>query len=322
MKKVLVVILCIAICLSVVFACVACGDNETHNATYTRNGNYIYFGLYPQTRVNDESLLTNLNKKLNSELSKADDPKNTQSIVYKNKTYFAEQIYKNKNGEMTASAWFVVEPIKWQIIDESNGEALIVSELILDQNKYNETQDSIEVDGKIIISNNYEYCSLRTWLNNDFYNSAFNEEQQLMIIDTTVDNSSRSTFPNLSNYDERSNPYACNDTLDKVFLLSAKDVTDIVYGYSATDLQKNDNSRLKRATDYAMYKGVNTVSQDEIGSKGNSDQVGCGFWWLRSPSNYNDYTSCFVSSSGYIYYTNIRNEILGVVPALKISITA
>lgn len=321
MKKVLVIVLCIVTCLSVVFGCVACGDNETNDATYTREGNYIYFGSYPQTRVTDESLLTNLNKKLDSVLSKTDDLNNTQSIVYKNKTYFADQVSKDKNGEITASAWFVVEPIKWQIIDESNGEILIISELILDQKKYNETQDPIEVDGKTIISNNYEYCSLRSWLNSDFYNSAFNEDQRLMIVDTTVDNSSRSTFPNLSSYEDTRNPYASTDTLDKVFLLSVKDATDTLYGYTATDLQKDDNSRLKKTTDYAMYRGVNTVSQDDIGSKGNSDQVGCGFWWLRSPSNYSDYTSCFVSSSGYIYYTNIRNEILGVVPALKISIT-
>ena len=93
-------------------------------------------------------------------------------------------------------------------------------------------------------ANNYKYSKIRAWLNATFYETAFSELQREIILTTTVDNSVYST-----GYD--TNPYVCEDTEDKIFLLSYREVTNSEYGFSSSsdrEMQTSDYSRATRAS--------------------------------------------------------------------------
>ena len=131
-----------------------------------------------------------------------------------------------------------------------------------------------------IYPNNYKYSDIRKWLNNDFLQQAFYYDSSL-IQTVNVDNSVESTG-------DSSNPYACEDTQDKVYLLSCKDIRNKDYGFT------DDASRIAYDAD------------------GNARDH-----WLRSPNYYVDNARCVSSDGGVvsnlIYYVS---SSYGVRPAL------
>lgn len=58
------------------------------------------------------------------------------------------------------------------MLDRKDGRLLVISLYGLDCRQYNETYTSVM----------WETCGLRSWLNSDFYNTAFNESQKESII--------------------------------------------------------------------------------------------------------------------------------------------
>lgn len=75
------------------------------------------------------------------------------------------------------------EPIKWQIVDISNGNALLVSNYILDNIEYNESE-GIYGNGDSE-SNPWAQSYVYSWLNKDFLQTAFSEDEKKHIVDTT-----------------------------------------------------------------------------------------------------------------------------------------
>lgn len=65
------------------------------------------------------------------------------------------------------------ELIEWQILDNSDGMIVALSKYCLDVLPYNDTEEYEKVT--------WEHCSLRKWLNEDFYNNAFSEEEKSYI---------------------------------------------------------------------------------------------------------------------------------------------
>ena len=98
--------------------------------------------------------------------------------------------------------------------------------------------------------------------------------------------------------------YACENTFDKVFLLSYREL--INQSYFSEDFTNGARVRLY-PTDYALSQGV-------------PDDDGC-HWWTRSPSKYSDNTTWFVSYLGISdsNYEVAQNNV-GVVPAIKIQL--
>ena len=88
-------------------------------------------------------------------------------------------------GSYYQTAKFSPEPIRWRIlsIDESTDTAYVMANNVLEAKAYDEGQAYVT----------WENCSLRNWLNNEFYNTAFNDLQKALIETTTVDNSASST---------------------------------------------------------------------------------------------------------------------------------
>ncbi len=316
------------------------------------SGDYILFGTYPQTEVTDsatKSALNNLRGTLPTSSNKQgwtsykyyiSDSNTTDYMWYIDVTYNSEKYrgvyftsyrpyyttsssstgnsYQDDNGYSTSTVyWFKYEPIKWRILEESGGYATILCEMIIDSQEYypSDSTSSFSHNGGTGYANNYALSNIRKWLNETFYNTAFNDLQKALIQTVTVDNSARSTNPdnNATLWNSGNNTYACENTQDKVWLLSEQEVTKSAYGFS-TDYSAYDTVRRKQTTDYAQAQGAYTSTNTVY--KGNGD------WWLRSPNYCYSYTAWGVDLVGITdYYIFVNYSIIGVVPALKIRLS-
>ena len=193
------------------------------------------------------------------------------------------------------------EPIEWIVLDRQGNKTLLLSKYILDCKCYNNEFTDVT----------WETCSLRNWLNNDFYYKAFSSDEQKKIVTTNVVNN--------NNIDYGTN--GGNNTNDKVFCLSIEEVQKYFgngikqdYGYQ---LGKNVATR---GTDYSKVvnnNGSYLWVYDGSGDSQYSWAVGNSWWWLRSPGN-NQSTAAGVSHDGYLNTVGhyVDDSGLGVRPAL------
>ena len=216
-------------------------------------------GEYPQTKVTDEELVTKLDSI-------------TQTDAHGYVSYGREK-YQKKQISARSVTWLRVEPIQWRYLSRDGKNVQFVSEKVLDRHVWNTTDHGDEAS-----LNNYRLSDIRKWLNSDFLEQAFYYDSSL-VQTVNVDNSAESTSS------DSSNPFACEDTQDKVYLLSYKDICNEDYGFT------DDASRIAYDAD------------------GNAQD-----YWLRSPYNI-DYHARYVLSDGDVYDDPV-DDSNGVHPAL------
>ena len=148
------------------------------------------------------------------------------------------------------------EDIEWIVLGKEEGNALLISKYAIECEQFN----------KEYIGVTWEDCTLRAWLNNDFYNKAFSADEKQSIVFSKVTaemNPSYSTNPG-------------NDTDDYVFLLNISEVNKYF---------KDDTSRMCAPTDYAVKNGAFTDSDNKVDGRASS------WWWLRSPGNRSNFAA-------------------------------
>lgn len=276
--------------------------NEYEPKIYESSGKILY-GLYPQTVVSDVITILELNELATTE--------SNGWYLYEG-TYYAKQVavpygdlYTFHNGEKIIDGktyWFKCEPIVWRILDNDNGECYVLSEILLDTHCYHNSPSTIIFVGETIHASNYEHSDIRTWLNNDFYNSAFalNDEY---ILTTEVDNSASTT--NWTN----NNSFACENTFDKVFLPSYQDYKNSDYGFNS------DSDREAKVTDYARARGGSYVHSF------NSYAYGNGTYWTRSPDFVYSDQAENVSDGGNLTSNYVVYDDYCVRPAITLFIS-
>ena len=158
------------------------------------------------------------------------------------KVYFGS--YEQDNNTLNGK-----ESIEWIVLAKENNRILVISDKALDCQPYNEVYEYAA----------WEECTLRKWLNNDFINSAFTDEEKESIPTVTV---SADKNPKYS-----TNPGKATE--DKVFLLSIIETSKYFSSNSA---------RRCTPTNYAV---ANRVYKSDSGS--------C--WWLRSPGDTQKYAA-------------------------------
>lgn len=338
--------------------CTTCGG--LNPVRYTREGDYIYFGYWPQTLERDENVVAKLNEIAGKPPLPRDkeNPFNWEShegttymwqkiVIYNGTKYLGVQMndyrasgvysltsYIMKNGYFTFEVyWFKYEPIKWRILTTSGNSAYIMSDIALDSfsiqpNRKSENRDGLFADYNNstgvpdgTYANNWEYCFLRGWLNETFYNEVFNNLQKEIIKNTRLDNTARSCNPNDNpkyyGYGENAgkNKFAdqCKVTDDKIFLLSLRDITTTAYGFNK-DVLAEDSARNLKASDFAKLHGapMNTNDKKYV------------TWYTRSPApaNGNQGYATFVldrHAKGAIDSIDLVPDG-GVVPALWITL--
>lgn len=275
---------------------------EEHNKKFKM----IEFGSYPQTKIDDPILISKLNQLISNKPSYGDlngwdsfeyfyNGKTSDYFLYKdvtsnNKKYRAiislklrpflttfEKSYLNKiNMEINRIYWFKYEKILWKVIKEDKDVQFLLSDKVLDSQPINNTVN----DYNDIPSNDYSNSFIRCWLNKKFYNWAFSDKEQKIIIDNTqsIDNTNISKIK------------------DNVFLIDKKDVEKYL-GYIS--------NRFFKPTDYAMYQGVYGIDASD--------------WFLRTKYENSDTDMYYVNGeSGKIKEDLVIYTNGGIVPAILI----
>lgn len=223
----------------------------------------------------------------------------------------ATSVQDNNGYELNTTYFFKYEPLTWTILDPEEG--YVMSNIAIDAQAYENFSyydpDSFDsASGPMVyngkdckyLANDWSKCSLREWLNKDFFNTAFTAEEKAQIGKTYLDNTN--TF---------SSKYDCAGTFDKIFTISIFDAMNSDYGFDENG-SRSDLARVRPATDYAMCQGAEVVSY----TGGNIP-----YWWLRTTGLYGAFAfgvapGGWIVSSGGGYY-NVNRTDNAVVPAFK-----
>ena len=140
------------------------------------------------------------------------------------------------------------EPIEWLVLDRQDDRLLVISRYALDSKPYND-----KWAGAV-----WEDCTLRAWLNDDFFSAAFTDSEQAMIPTVTVPADKNPSFPSVN---------AGSATQDKLFLLSIPELEKYL---------PTNSSMSCEPTAYAVLQGVDWTP---------STKNPCLYcvWWLRTP---------------------------------------
>ena len=318
------------------------GSNDSVFTGTEATGTVINFGSYPQSKVTDSTLISKLESEGNKyqwidynyyfgigiltdgNMKPVKDMMLYKDILYGGNKYRAVKInqyrpswtgdtslalhsYQDDNGYYTGNVYyFKYEPLKWRVLDAVTG--LVVCDSIIDSQAYNNyiLHSGSEYwgdSGKTYYASNWEYSSLRAWLNNEFYNTAFSEMQQDRIKEVTRENKSI--------WDSK---YDSNPTSDKITLLSYDDIENTSYGFSSSS-ETYDTARQRKGTDYAKCQGLYVYNDSGSSYNGNS-------WWrLRSPG-YSDGARDVCYEGCMKYYYKLCNTFMGVLPALNLSVSS
>lgn len=170
------------------------------------------------------------------------------------------------------------EEILWEVIAEENDKLLLLSAYSLDCKEYS---DWVKNDVY------WEISYTREWLNDTFYEEAFDKYQRSLIVKASLENKDNYQY----------STYGGPSTKDKVFLLSADEFNAYVTG----------NIGIGINSEYADRKG--------LGGKPLSRRT---IWRLRTPGKQSDYVAC-VDVSGHIDISGVGvSESLPVRPAIWI----
>lgn len=271
---------------------------------------YVKFGNYPRTHK-DSSVTIDTGESQdmgNFTYYKGSDgewyakfqvKKNSSTTYYNNGT---DTIEATSNY-----AYFKLEPITWRVLTtnyKGTGKALLVTDEALPgyfdyanspghkafafvyNSDYSTPNRTIGV--KTIYKNNYQYSNARAWLNGlngsgygqqdwtnaGFINSAFTEAGRMKIAETDVDNSAQSCYQTFEVAGTTYNNYLSDNTTDKVFILSANEITNPLYGFYEPSNQYN--SRCYIPTDLALASNAQVTY--------NPTTIACCYCYLRSPS--------------------------------------
>ena len=264
---------------------------------YTREGDYIYFGEYPQTIKSSDVTVGDVADEDGYYLGS--DGARYAKVVADPYPYGSGYTFSDGSAVTRGNTYyFKVEPIRWRILSEDGESAFILADGIIANKAYDDAGSR---------DNNYKNSDIRAWLNGEFLNAAFVEVAQSLIETTEVDNSVYSTGYS-------SNKYACENTFDKVFLLSYREVIDSAYGFASSS-STYDTARRMTVSDYARSTGACMHTS--------SSYFGCGIWWMRSPDVDSGYIARYVGSDGYAggdynIISGVYDGSFGVVPALNI----
>lgn len=300
-------------------------------------GDIITFGSYPQSKVTDSDLIAKIEAAGENEtwvdynyytgsgnwddgnMKPVDDMMLYKDIQYNGNKYRAVKInqyrplttgwlstsdktYQDDNGYYTGNTYyFKYEPLTWHVLDASTG--LVVCDSIIDSQPYNNyilhADDEYWGDSnKKYFACNWEYSSLRKWLNNEFYNTAFSKVQQDRIKEITRENKST---------------YDSNSTSDKITLLSYDDVLNKNYGFDPSS-EAYDTARQRKGTDYAKCQGLYVYTSY-------SDFKGNSWWWLIGSPYYSFSVSSVYGDGQASRDCTVGETEGGVLPALNLTLS-
>lgn len=298
----------------------------TTDGTYGTSGSYVTFGLWPQSIADDDVVINeNDNKTVGAFVfCKGDDGAwyvKTKIICTQGGNYSDESAIKYNEER-----WFKVEPVKWRVVTaDYGGKKLLLAEKALQTGIpfYLEQEGTRSIGGTVVYPNNYKYSTIRAFLNGayeagdtqaatyadkGFLQTAFTQTEQEKILKVTIDNSVNTIINTGKCMITPGETYVCDNSDDKIFLLSESEITNDAYGFE-NNVYLNDNGRSRKPTDFAMANNCILYLPGQYTA-----------WWLRSPSNGEPDNSRYIWYPSDTYHLRFVAEgQFGIVPALCVS---
>lgn len=271
--------------------------------SYTIEDKNLYEALQSATGWDDHNDIT-----LNGQKYRRIREEDAQSIYWGSDGY--GYIWEDDNSWSDGWHYFKYEPIKWRILKKDGNQALLLSDVVLDEQRFHAEEAEVT----------WETSTVRSWLNGyradqnqqntsyenkGFIHSAFDSREQAAIADTSVQNES-----NIA-----SGTDAGNHTRDKIFFLSeAESYGDSAMRYGfASEAAVDDEAR--RCISSAFAKAMGAHCEEELYS-------GNCLWWLRSPGE-NQMSAGNVTDGGTVYDTGSDvSWDLGVRAALNLELSS
>lgn len=204
------------------------------------------------------------------------------------------------------------ETLFWTVLDTSGGNALLLSNKLLDARPFDD-------DGNRVTWKN---SSLRTWLNETFYNNAFSSDEQKHIMATSINNDKY-----VDNNDGIPNMSSGKSTKDKVFIPSVTDMVNSNYGFfermdyyseSNYDGHHYDYEDIQRRCTYTKQVSErSTFYYDTYSNNKTTDGEYAYPWWLRTTDE-SENKPLYVNSSGSIYREWSSSITYGIRPSIYI----
>ena len=192
-----------------------------------------YFNLYNSKKLYDKGV----------KLIKTDLPDTNPS--YKPGDYVHFGVYEQDNNVNNGK-----EKIKWKVLDVKDGKIFMITDVCIERRIFH----SIEGQGT------WENSDIRKWLNKEFMDIAFTQDEKAAIVQTTVKNSKSSDFE-----------YApMNDTTDEIFLLDEREV----YRYFDDNMDSNGIYPDRKA-------GYTEIIRKDL-NKWDTYEFDYISWWLRT----------------------------------------
>lgn len=292
-------------------------NNEHAISPIQLDSTTVLYGIYPQTHVTNALLIEKLNTQRQTKFNNyvcVDHEYYARKKAVLARDYYDEllKVRQFDDGDEIVEGdiyWFKVEPVSWKVIDSTSENLFVITHQSLDAHHFSNTASENLINNEIIYPNNYEYSEIRNWLTGEFYNNVFQFGAH-EIIKTHVDNSKETTM------DPDHVPH-CNDTNDKVFLLSYKDYKNPLYGFDPDD--GSSLSRQVFTTDYARANGASYLDE------GPTTSLFSSYLLTRSSfvSKENPESKLFVSKVNRVGYLNGANVSLrqyGFQAAMHIAI--
>ena len=290
-------------------------------------GDLIEFGSYPQSEVTDSALIAKIEAAGagvswidynyyagTGEWADGNMKPVAEMMLYKDITYggskyravkinqyrpyytylkfSADYSMQDDNGYYIENTYyFKHEPLTWRVLDPSEGYVMcnqIIDSQAYQNFTYYSGSECYNSKDCTAYASDWATCSLREWLNDDFYNTAFSPKEKRQI--EISHNETKSIF---------NAKYDSVDTYDKIFIISVDDAMNTLYGlggvYSILSL---------KGTDYASCQGTWNIPNP------------C--WWLRTSENSGDPTG--VTNQGSVRAHAFQSSTYtanGIVPAFK-----
>ncbi len=291
---------------------------------------YYYRGVYPQTRVTDEKIITALSRKTTTD-ARGYYELNGSYYAKVKYTDYSTIAYFNDGTQLKhdTTYFFKVEKVLWRLLDTK--ENIAITEYVLDSMPfYDNNRERTYYDPKAgadikVYPNDFSESVIHKFLNDGMVNrhnlvdelkelnyeskgflslvfgdstkldavTTFEEISKYILYQLSVDNSEASTLV-------PGNQYSSYYTKGYFFPLSRKQYEK--------DFAEGLKGGVAYATDYAIAKEVTCDRNDKAKAKAST-------WWLRSPYHDSSKEAFYIDVNGTVNHALVTDAKVGLRPA-------
>lgn len=243
---------------------------SAYDGMYEGKEGYFCFGSYPQSAYTKDELP--------EYVVNASFDSNNYACIYGVEYIKGEDVY------------YAYEPVSWWVIGENINAYSLLSEKILDTKKFHNSFGAVT----------WNVCDLRNWLNEDFYNTCFTNEDKVRIINHFTPASHNYIRDHISGA----------ETYNYVSAMTATSLADGRYVFPDHQSEESKALRIAQGTDYAIANGLK------------ADDNNNGRWWTATSADTANLYTVVITEDGTILIesggeVNNKNDV-GVRPFIMV----